>query len=101
MKDEFGLDYDEMAMLLGFFVPFAAMLVVCGVSLVMRWMRVHQRKSELAAQNEQAAMEATLKQEMIQRGFSADEIERVLRAKMDGSSASGVSAPVHRQAVRV
>jgi hypothetical protein len=38
--------------------------------------------------------------QMIQRGFSADGIERMRRARMDGSSRPRM-APVHRDAVQV
>jgi hypothetical protein len=56
---------------LAFMVGLIAFILICTIGYI--W---HQfRKSE---------MEALLKQEMIQRGMTADEIERVLAAKTTG-----------------
>jgi hypothetical protein len=43
--------------------------VVIGPTIAVQWRKVHQAKSEMA-----------LKQAMVERGMSADEIVRVLRA---------------------
>lgn len=74
------LDGGEILGLFGIMLGLIALLGGLGVGFA-KVMSEHYRKSQLDE------MEATLKMEMIQRGMSADEISKVLEAKM-GSSKS-------------
>jgi hypothetical protein len=74
------LDGGEILGLFGILLGLIALLGGLGVGFA-KVMSEHYRKSQLDE------MEATLKMEMIQRGMSADEIAKVLEAKM-GSSKS-------------
>jgi hypothetical protein len=56
--------------------------IIVAITIVMT---VYYRRTQLDDMN------ATLKMEMIQRGMSADEIERVLKAKMGTSRARGMA----------
>jgi hypothetical protein len=53
-------------------IPIVSVLVVAMTAIISHHIRRSQRDD----------MEATLKMEMIERGMSADEIERVLAAKL-------------------
>jgi uncharacterized membrane protein len=57
-------------------------LMVVGGSIVAAWQAI--RSAEIKARVKEA--ELALKQDMIARGMSADEIERVLGASSDGAS---------------
>ena len=57
-------------------------LMVVGGSIVAAWQAI--RSAEIKARVKEA--ELALKQDMIARGMSADEIERVLVASSDGAS---------------
>jgi hypothetical protein len=57
---------------IGICVPFAAFVIV-GVTLILS---INKRKMQ------RDDMEATLKMEMIERGYSVEDIERTLAAKM-------------------
>ncbi len=57
-----------------------ALPIICGSLIALTAIITdHKRKSQ------RDDMEATLKMEMLQRGLSADEIERVLSARFGGS----------------
>ncbi|MEX0676204.1 MAG: hypothetical protein WD063_03975 [Pirellulales bacterium] len=71
---------------LGISIPFAAGIIVALTAIITGHLRKMQRDD----------MEATLKMEMIQRGMSADEIERVLAARIGSQArASRVDARVY------
>ncbi len=60
-----------------------AIAIVGGIAVaIAKVVSTHYRKSQLDE------MEATLKMEMIQRGMAADDIAKVLGAKMAGSKPS-------------
>jgi predicted metalloprotease len=81
MQDIFSkLDGGEILGLCGIIVGLVALVGGLGVGFS-KVLSEHYRKTQLDE------MEATLKMEMIQRGMSADEISKVLEAKM-GSSKS-------------
>lgn len=71
------LDSDEMLAVFGMLVGVVAILGGVAVAIT-AVVSAHRRRMQLDE------MEATLKMEMIQRGMSAEEIERVLAAGMDG-----------------
>jgi hypothetical protein len=62
----------DVEMLVGIIVPIGALLIVFVTVIITGHYRRMQRDD----------MEATLKMEMIQRGMDAEEIERVLAARM-------------------
>ena len=72
-----GRHSDQEFMLIAVFaiILISAMAIVCFF-----WALV--RRADFRAR--QAACEASLKQDMLNRGMSADEIERVLKASGDG-----------------
>jgi hypothetical protein len=55
----------------------AGVLIILGTTFARSWVKVRR-----------ATLEAELKMEMIQRGMSADEIERVLGARLGSSKSS-------------
>jgi hypothetical protein len=67
-------------------IPIAAGLIVAITAIVTHHLRKSQRDD----------MEATLKMEMIQRGMSAEDVERVLSAQM-GTPASQQKARFYAQ----
>jgi hypothetical protein len=68
-------------------IPIGAALIVVMTALLTGHFRKSQRDD----------MEATLKMEMIQRGMSAEEIERVLAARIGESQPSGHPRPFQMQ----
>jgi hypothetical protein len=76
---------------IGICVPFAAFVIV-GVTLILS---INKRKMQ------RDDMEATLKMEMIERGYSAEDIERTLAARIGPSRRNcghrGKWKPAHEQ----
>ena len=66
----------DVAMILGIVVPIGSLLAVIMTAILTNHYRKLQRDD----------MEATLKMEMIQRGMPAEEIERVLAARIGRES---------------
>jgi hypothetical protein len=62
----------DVGLIVGIVVPIGSLLIVVMTAIITSHYRRLQRDD----------MEATLKMEMIQRGMSADEIERVLAARL-------------------
>jgi len=72
------LNSDDLAVVIFFTLAFLAGMTVW---LTLQW-RLHRRTE----------IEAALKQDMLNRGMSAEDIERVLRASLSGSCASSCGA---------
>jgi hypothetical protein len=66
----------------GIIILFAVILISIIAIVCFFWAFV--RRAEIRAR--QVACEASLKQDMLNRGMSADEIERVLRASVGGAT---------------
>ena len=64
--------YVDIGLVLGIVVPIGSLLIVAMTAIITN----HYRKLQ------HDDMEATLKMEMIQRGMAAEDIERVLAARM-------------------
>ena len=75
------LDTEAILALAGMLVGVVAILGGITVAIT-KVVAAHYRKTQLDE------MEATLKLEMIQRGMGADEIQRVLEARMGGAKSS-------------
>jgi len=77
MNQVLGFRGDELIVMVG--------IIGVVVIVITKVLADHSRKSQ------RDDMEATLKMEMIQRGMSAEEIERVLAARMDSANATTAS----------
>ena len=81
-------------------ITFVALPIICGSLIALTAIITdHKRKSV------RDDMEATLKMEMLQRGMSAEDIERVLSARSGGSrkrvrESDGQQSDVERQRAR-
>jgi hypothetical protein len=63
---------------------FLVLAFVAGLIIWLTWQWRLHRKTE---------MEVSLKQDMLNRGLSAEDIERVLRAPLSGNCSGAKSAP--------